>query len=186
MIKKINFINVKIKTLAVTFFLVILLVSLISAFGVSTSYWKGKPLVIAPGETVVVDLGLQIEAGKEDVIVRAVLKQGFEIASVEERDYLVKGGTKDTSVPVTITIPLNESLVGMEYVVIVSFKTVDTGQGGIALGTGIDTTFDVLVAGIPEEEKKVENIALILTILGIIISILVLIYIFRKKIFNKK
>ena len=186
MIKKINFINIERKTIVVAFLVAIFLINFVSAFGVVTPYWKGNPLSISPGGTAVVDLGLQNLGTDEDVTVKAVLKQGSEIASIEEREYLIRAGTKDTLVPVTVTIPLNESLVGMEYLVTVSFRTVDTGEGGIALGTGIDTTFDVLVAGIPKEEKKVENIALILTILGIIMIILVLIYIFRKKIFNKK
>ena len=89
-----------------TIILIILSISFISAFGVSSSYWKGNPLLIAPGDTKTISLRLQnmVEDG-EDITVRAILTDGFEIASTEEKDYLVRAGTKDTEVPIKISIP---------------------------------------------------------------------------------
>ena len=173
------------KTLVITFFLVILLVSFVSAWGIASSYWEGKPFLISPGETAVVDLRLQNLGTTEDVTVRAELKRGFEIASFDTKIYTIKAETKDTVVPITITIPLNESFVGKEYVVTVSFTTTDSDRGGISLGISIDKSFDVLVAGVPKEEKEI-NVVLIAISLLLIIAIIILIYIFRKKIFGKK
>ena len=168
-----------------TIILIILSISFISAFGVSTSYWKGNPLSIAPGDTKTISLRLQNIGTDDDITVRAILADGFEIASTEEKDYLVRNGTKDTEVPVKISIPLDTPL-GTEYRVTVSFKTITPGgTGGVVLGTAIDTSFDVLVAEVEKEEKGV-NVVLIVISLILIISIFILIYIFRKKIFNKK
>ena len=152
---KINFINER-RILVVAFFLAILLVSFVSAFGVATPYWEGNPLIISPGETSIVLLGVQNFVGDEDITVKVVLKEGSEIASVPEGEYLIKAKTKDTQIPVTVSIPLDISLVGMEYLVTVSFRTVNSGEGGISLGTGIDLNFDVVVKDISKEEFKVK------------------------------
>ena len=183
MIKKINFINGR-KTLVVTLFLAVLLVSFVSAFGVATPYWVGNPLEIAPGETSIVLLGIQNFVGDDDVTVKVVLKEGSEIASVLEREYLIKAKTKDTQIPVTVTIPLDTPL-ETKYLVKVSFITVNEG-GGISLATGIDSSFDVVVKSIPKEEPEAKDFTLIAVSLLLIIAILVLIYIYRKKIFGKK
>ena len=183
MLKKINFVNMKRKKIVVTFLLTIFLISFISAWGIASSYWEGKPFLISPGETAVVDLRLQNLGTTEDVTVRAELKRGFEIASFDTKIYTIKAETKDTVVPITITIPLNESFVGKEYVVTVSFTTTDSDRGGISLGVSIDKSFDVVVRGEPKEEEKINIMLIVISLL--VIAILILIYIFRKKIFKK-
>ena len=119
MIKKINLINGG-KTLVVTFLLVVFSFSFISAFGVTASYWEGHPLQISPGESKVVTIFAQNMVGDEDITLTTALVEGFEIASVPEKDYLVKAKTKDTGIPVTVTIPLDAPL-EEEYRVKVSF-----------------------------------------------------------------
>lgn len=191
MIKKINFINNRERKLLVaTFLLTVFLISSVSAFGVGSPYWKGNPLIISPGDTKTFSMTLQnIETNKEDekdITIRVTLKEGLGIASVKEKDYLVKAGTTNTKIPVTIIIPPDTPL-GTPYSVTVSFKAISSGGGGaVGLTTGIDTTFDVLVKSVPKEEKPGINYLLIAISLILIIAILILIYIFRKKIFNKK
>ena len=165
-----------------TIILIILLISFISAFGVSTSYWKGNPLLIAPGDTKTITLRLQNIGTEDDVTVRAILTDGFEIASTEEKNYLVRNGTKDTEVPVKISIPFDTPL-GTEYRVTVSFKTVTPGgTGGVVLGTVIDTSFDVLVAEVEVEKAERVNLNFIIGMLILIaIIIFILISAFRRK-----
>ena len=164
-----------------TIILIILSISLISAFGVSTSYWKGNPLSIAPGDTKTISLRLQNIGSGEDVTIRAILTGGFEIASTEEKDYLVKNGTKNTEVPVKISIPPDTPL-DTEYRVTVSFKTVTPGgTGGVVLGTAIDTSFDVLVAEVEKAEEKGNINFIIGMIILIAIITFVLISAFKKK-----
>lgn len=135
--------------------LILFLASFASAFGVSSDYWKGNPLKISPGETKTITLRLQNMVDVNDITVKAVLKNGGEIASVEKKDYLVRMGTKDTEVPITVSIPDNVPI-GSDYEVTVSFNTVTpSGEGTVSIGTGIDTTFDVVVVPIPP--KVVES-----------------------------
>lgn len=164
-----------------TIIIIVLSIGFISAFGVSSSYWKGNPLSIAPGDTTIVNLRLQNIGDGEDVTVRAVLSKGFDIASTENKDYLVRDGTKDTQVPIVINIPLDTPL-GTEYGVTVSFTTVTPGgAGGVVLGTAIDTSFDVLVAEVlMEKEEGNANFIIGLIILAAIVAF-ILINNFRKK-----
>ena len=165
-----------------TIILIILSISFISAFGVSTSYWKGNPLSIAPGDTKTISLRLQNIGNDDDITVRAILTDGFEIASTEEKDYLVKNGTKDTAVPVKISIP-SDIAIGTEYRVTVSFKTVTPGgTGGVVLGTAIDTSFDVLVAEVEVGKAEKGNLNFIIgMVILLAIIIFILISAFKKK-----
>jgi len=169
-------INIKICTAIIS---VILLIGFVSAFGVSSSYWKGNPLVIAPDDTRTISLRLQNVAGDEDIIVRAALIGGFDIASTEEKDYIVKIGTKDTEVPIKISIPSDMPL-GTEKRVTVAFRTITPGgTGGVVLGTAIDTGFDVLVADVEKTQKEDKGFMIGFVIL--IAIILSLIVAFRRK-----
>lgn len=155
-----------------------------NAFGVSSSYWRGNPVSVYPGEERVVDLVLQNMVGDEDIRVRAALVGGSEIASTETREYFVPAGTKDTAVPVTIRIPREVEL-GTTYVVTVSFETVTSGVGGgVAMGTGVDTSFDVVVVAEPPQNSPFsENYGLwiILAIVVIVLIAAVWIHLKRKK-----
>lgn len=165
---------------------VLILAGFVSAFGVSSSVWRGNPLMVSPGGTKVAKLGLQNMVGDSDVTVKAAITLGNEIASVDETEYLVKAGTKDTEVPVVVSIPANVP-VGTNYSVTVSFLTVSKDTGGaVFLGTGIDTTFDVLItAPVEGEEAQLapEQISNIWWIAGgiIVILIILIIIVLKKK-----
>ena len=174
-------------------FLFVLLIGFVSAFGVSSDYWVGNPLKISPGETKTISLRLQNIIGAEDIKVRAILKEGQGIARTEGNDYLVEVGTKDTEVPVTVSIPANTPL-GNTYQITVSFDSVTpSNEGAIFLGTGMDTTFDVLVApAAPPEEVKLapaeevkSKSAVLLWMIGLII-LLILIFIIIKILKKRK
>ena len=165
----------------------ILLVSFVSSVGVASPVWQGNPLRISPGETKTVNLELQNMVGDEDVTIKAVLKKGFEIASTKEKEYFVKAGTKDTLVPVVVSIP-DDIQVDTTYQVIVSFLTVTSGSsGGVALGTGIDTTFDVLVVELqpialaPEKPEKLRSeIFSIIAAVIILTAIILIVWFFSR------
>ena len=125
-------------------FLVVLSTTFVFAFGVSSPYWEGKPLTIYPGETQTVKITLQ-NMESEDVNVRSEIKAGNEIATLDQNDYTVKAGTKDTIVPIIVSIPENTPI-GTTYKVILTSKTAIPGaEGGVSFGIGMDTTFDVEV-----------------------------------------
>lgn len=180
----------KVISLAAIFLVLsIVLAGFASAFGVGSEYWKGNPLRISPGETKTIHLTLQNMVGSEDIRIKAFLIEGAEIAKVEEKEYLVRLGTKDTQVPVEISIPTDVEL-DDQYIVTLSFQTVTSGgTGTVALGTGIDTTFDVLVVEqapieVPEvsseETSEKTNLNNILVILVIIVLIVIIIIVYKK------
>jgi len=165
----------------------IFLIGFAGAFGVSSPVWKDNPLIIFPGETKIIDLALQNMVGNENVTVRPTITKGLEIASTPNKDYLVELGTKDTEVPITISIPLGVP-VDSSYVVTVAFKTVVLGEGGgVSIGTDIDTTFDVLVVQAPPPEPSERLLILLLIIVIVVILILIFIFwIFRRRKVKKK
>jgi hypothetical protein len=160
--------------------LILMLVSLVSGFGLSSSNWKGNPLSVPPGETGVSELTLQNMLSEFDETVRVELIEGSEIASVEEGDILVKAGTKDTVVPVVVRMP-KDVIPGTTFGVKVSFTSVVSGEGGgVALGTGMFANFDVVTG---EEIPPVPFFERTSTwlIIGAIILIIFIVWLKRRK-----
>ncbi len=155
---------------------VLMLSSIVSAFGVSAPYWETNPLSMVQGETKTVDLNLQNMVGNEDVTVKAIIKQGSDIASLSQDTYVVKAGTSNMTAPLQITISANTT-VGTQKV-IVEFKTVPEGAGMVTMGTGMTVSFDVIVN---KPEKKI-NVGLWSLIAAIIIVLVIIgIVLARKK-----
>ncbi len=134
--------------------LVVMSISFVFAFGVSSPYWQGNPLQLHPGETSIVKITYQNLKATQDLNVRAEVTKGSEIATIETADYLVRAETKDTTVPITISVPQNAPI-GASYQVTLTSRTVTPGaDGGVSFGLGMDTTFNVEV--IPIEPEPVQ------------------------------
>ncbi len=183
----------KILSLGSLLVLTVLMTSFVFAFGVSSPYWKGNPLKIYPGETKIVKMNYQnMGVDTEDMNLRAEITKGNEIASINQQDYLVKAGTKDTTVEISVSIPENVP-VGSKYQVTLTSSSVTPGaEGGVSLGVGMDTTFDVEVVSEPiiETPEATEELAeespetmgvMIFAIIAIIIIAVVLIIIVKKR-----
>ena len=124
-----------------------LLISIINthAFGVSTKFYKGNPLVLEPGETAQTRLKLQNMVGSEDLIATADITSGSEIAKIIDKntEYLVPLGTTDTKVNLEISIPENIPL-NTNYDIKVYIKTSPVEEhGNLALGTGMTVRIPV-------------------------------------------
>ena len=155
----------------------LMMISMVSAFGVSSPYWEGNALELARGETKVVNLNLQNMVGNQDVTVQAKLLEGDEIANLNSDEFiLVEAQTADTFIPVKIHLP-KDITPGTTQEVKVEFKTITNGQGGIALGTGMTIVFDVIAT----EEVKENNILMILSIILAIIILAIIIKVILKK-----
>lgn len=161
----------------ITFTATLLILSnFVSAFGVGAPYWDTNPLTMAAGETKKVELNLQNMVGDSDVTVKAILKNGSDIARLENDIYTVKINTSDTMVPLDITIPKNAT--GTKKIT-VEFKTVTSGEGGgVVMGTGMTVSFDVIISGKVVEET---NKALIIIPIVIIVLAIIIIFILRRK-----
>jgi hypothetical protein len=158
--------------------LILLSAGLVYASGVASPYYGGRPLTMAAGETKVVNLNLQNMIGTEDVTFKAAVKQGSEIASISRDTYLVRAGTYDTMAPLVITLP-GDAIAGTVYKVAVEFKTVSTTAGeGVAMGTGMDIAFDVVVA---EKVSKFPTTTVLVIVIIVIIIIIAWIMLKKKK-----
>lgn len=137
--------------------LLIMMISLVNAFGVSTPYWDENPLKIAPGESKTVVLGLQNKVGTEDVTLTAnITNDGEGIATLidENLDYFVPLGGGN-SVTIQIEVP-EDTNKGITHKITVSFSQVSSGEGGmVRLAGGVVSKFPVEVVG--EEESELYN-----------------------------
>ena len=155
------------------------LISSISAFGVSSPYWNNNPLTMARGETKTVDLTLQNMVGDEKVNVMAEIISGEEILSLNKDAFVVESGTSEV-IPVKITLS-EEITPGTSTGVAIEFKTFNPdSEGGVALGTGMVISFNV-VAG-----EEVDETNSTWKIIGIVLGLIVLIMIIRTLLPKKK
>ncbi len=184
--------NKKIFGIGMILVMAILAASTVLAFGVSSPYWKGNPLSIYPGETKTVKLSYQnMGEDAEDLNVKAEITKGSEIASLTRQDYSVATNTKDTTVEIVVSVPASAGI-GTTYEVTLTSKTITPGtEGGVGLGVGMDTTFDVLVVQQPpvstpqetlaEESSATTWIAIFVLLAVIIISTVLLVLTKKKK-----
>ena len=145
------------------FFIVIIAILLVgtlnvSAFGISSSYWNGNPLMVKPGETK--DVVLTLVPSKDQISIDGVsasLVEGGEIAQIiSGNEYSVSPDTGNTPITIRVTIPSYDPL-GKEYKVKLSLVSSSAeGTGTVQLGIGYDVDFPVVVG---EEEEKVQPIA---------------------------
>jgi len=164
------------KTILSSIMGIILLVSFVSAFGVSSPYWADNPLKMYPGQSTTVDLNLQNKAdATEDIDASVTLIEGAEIASLRDGEYEVKAG-EDINVPLKVKIS-KETPIGTTYKIQVEIKTVTPGEGGgVVMGTGMNTEFNVEViekpAGIKEGLSVLTYIIIAIIIVLIVIAVL--------------
>lgn len=173
----------KIILAAVSIFLILVLTASASAWGVSSPYWdKGasepSPLKIYSGETKTIALNLQNTVGNEDVAVKAEIKQGSYIASLEKDIYTIKTGTSEDA-----PLKINAPTVTGTYKIEIEFKAITTGgTGGIAMGTGYTISFDIIVSEKQEEKPKLTGTSMLIILTIVIIAIAIVIYyIIRRK-----
>lgn len=164
---------------------VVSMISLASALGVSYSYYKDHPLLLAPGESANVPVNIQNLVGGEDVSVVMKITQGNEIASTSSTIYLLKAGTADTFSNVRIEIP-SDAVVGKQYQVTLVLSTVNADTSGqmISVGTAIETSFPVKIIAAKVRPASPESESKIGWIVGLVVVLLVFWIAFRMM--NKK
>ena len=164
----------KINIIWTAFLMALLLGSLVSAFGVSSPYWQGKPLRMARGETQTVNLNLQNMVGNEDVTVKAELVKGSEISDLEKDIYTVNAMTSDAVAPLKVSIPRDYEAGTRE--IEVEFKTIATDEGGaVTIGTGMTIAFDVVISEEIAEREFPSTIVLIVALIAIALITIVLV-----------
>lgn len=170
---------------------ILLLLSSVYAFGVTTWYWEGNPLKLEPGETKEIYLELQNMVGDNDVNAEVKLIKGSEVAQIIDSSniYSVPAKTKDTKVNVRVSVPETDQI-GKTYTLGFSIQTVNPAGGGVGLSTGFEKEFDVEVAEKPKpaapEVTEVAKKGFPWFTLVIAIAIVVVLAIIVKKANKKK
>ena len=144
--------------LATTILTLLLSLTLVSAFGVTSPYWDTKPLGLHPGESIDFELKLQNMVGSEDLVFKAEIVQGKEITQLMDPSpiYAVPFGRDDIIVHVRVTVP-NESVVTQVREldrIGISFTPV-AGQDGrmLQLGAAVKTDIPILIGPWPPLEE---------------------------------
>ncbi len=147
------------RTLGLLSFFLLVAASFVHAFGVTTFYWEGNPLVMSPGETIDLFLLLQNMVGEQDMTLKAQLEEGKELATLTDSNlnYVVPYGRKDIKVNLRITIPRDTSFVGT-YHVGVSFTQVLQGEGKMLQMAGAVKTYIPIVIKNPNEATKLPEV----------------------------
>jgi len=170
----------KIKLTFGAIFAVLILISFINASGIVSPYWKDYPLEMNFGETKIANFVLQNMVGDEDITVKAELKQGTDIASLEQDTYTAKAGTSDTIIPVKITIPKDYGKSIQQ--ISLEVKTIEAEQGGmITLGTGWTTSFNVIISEKPISKNFLIGLIVALISVTIILVLIILIILLKRR-----
>ena len=138
----------------INLFVILILSSLIvNAFGVTLPYNPVNgygEIGLEPGQKQEIIFLLQNTVGDEDIKVQTSLKEGKEIAILEnEGDIFVPKHTKDTKIKIKLAAP-KTATISNKWLVRVYFKELGSDQGGAAfLTTGIEQRFYVQVVAPP-------------------------------------
>jgi len=139
--------NIKIITFAI---LILTLALYVKAAGVSSEYYNGNPLVMAPGETKDIQLELQNGVGSENIYLKGAVTEGNNFAKLIDQDttYYVPLGSK---IKVNVRVSLPSDIQPGEYKFIASFVTVTPGEtsSNVRLGVGIDKIVPIRVNAPP-------------------------------------
>jgi hypothetical protein len=138
--------------------LILIVLPLASAFGVTTSYWSGNPLVLYPGETRVIDVQLQNMVGNEDMSLQAEISEGSEIATLIDSSttYFVQFGKKDVKININVTIPQNATI-GQSYNIKIALKQIAEEEGKmVQMTASVGATIPVqIVAEVPAAPEQI-------------------------------
>ncbi len=161
----------------------------VSAFGITSMYWKERPLELKPGEIRDVTLELQNMVGTDAITLEGKMVSGGDIAKITDENltYYVPAGSKDVLVHLTITVP-GDAPLGTEYNIGVSFLEVTRGGQGVAMGSEIEKYFPVIVRlpEVPEAtpvagEKMSAWLIVLIIVIVIIIALVILLLIKQTK-----
>ena len=165
---------------------IFLLINSVSAFAVSSQYWRENPVIVYPGESSDITIDLQNMAGEDTIIATGVIIEGSEIASFSDPSnvYTLPPGTRlpiniHIDIPVDTDIPSNYSL-------ILSFTTSTEEAEAVGLGSGVQKIIPLIVVKKPKEPVELKSSPWLYIILALIIILIVVITIVLKKRKKKK
>lgn len=169
--------------------LLLVCMSTISAFAVSSSYWSGNPLQLNPGESRNFSIILQNIGGTSDLTLKAKITSGLEVLKITDSSdvYVVPAGGKK-AVHLQANIPLTAEP-GKSYDAKIDFSEVkQSSSGEFGFGTAIGQGFSVIVTPktIPPSKGTSLTLLIALGIAVLLAAIFVIIKLKKKKFHRKK
>jgi len=155
----------------------------VSGFGVSISYSMQDPLMVYPGQSADIVIGLQSMLSEGNLTVVPEILQGQDIVKITDnsKEYnIISNQPVGAEIHLKVSIPDNANL-GKEYTVKLLFRDITKRQGGmVGVSTSIGASFNVSVIEKPEvikEEVKINKSRIIAIIIFLIILIIIVIII---------
>lgn len=151
------------------------------AFAVSSQWSTSNPIKMFPGESIEIIVILQNEPGPDDIIAKAAITEGGDIAKLvdPDKEYSVPIGER-TELKIRITIPETIEIGGTRNIKLSLTTLAGTAPGSLGFGTGIDKIISVNVIKEPEPETK-NFLWVIYLIVGILIVVALIIIMVKKR-----
>ena len=164
--------------------IVLICISNISAFAISSEYWRENPLRLYPGESKAFSLVLQ-NGGTSNLNLKANVMSGYNVLKIADPSnvYTIPAGQMGQANFIA-TVP-SDSKPGKVYSVQIDFAEVkDSKSGEFGFGTAIGQSFDIVTLSAVEQPAGL-NKPVVFIIAGIIL-LAIIIFILRKKLKKKK
>lgn len=161
--------------------IVLICISNISAFAISSEYWSGNPLQLNPGETREFSLILQNLGSTSDLNLKAVVATGADVLRLADSSniYTIPAGERG-SANFIATVPL-DAQPGQVYSVKIDFLEVKDSQSGeFGFGTAIGQSFNIIALPTKPAEPAGLNTVVLLLIIGGIVLVGIIIFILTK------
>jgi hypothetical protein len=152
-------------------------------FGITSSYYKGNPLIMAPGETKNIEFGklqnMVSESG--NITIRAELVSGANIATLLDpsTEYFVPSGSDNVSVNMKVSIP-KQAINGTQYSITIKFRDITEIKSEEMVAFAKTTTKSIDVLVLAPEHFQVTNIWWLFFSFILIISFVIILYIILK------
>ena len=173
--------------------IVLLIIALLSisvgAFGISSSWYDGHPLILEPGETKDIHVTIQNGGARAEEVLASVELNSHRNDLVRlldaDNNYLIPAGG-EARVNIRVTVP-EDIDIGYTFAIDVSVRSSPRGREGVSLGSAVGSSIPVIIKyhEIPEEPilttedvKETQRDYNLLSIIGVLIIIAIVIFIF--------
>ena len=163
--------------------MIVLCTSQVFAFAVSSTYHKGKPLELQPGESAEIDIKLQNMVGEGgDIVAEVELVEGNDIAQLSEDlvEVTVPFNTFTTRVPVQVTIPENAEIGTVKNIALSVAQKSESSGALLTLTTSYRVSIPVHIGEVSNSPPIVEQPEVSVDVNSIVtvVSVLLLLVLF--------
>lgn len=161
------------KVLFLTAISILVLVSFVNAFAISSAYNSNTPIEIYPGETRNIQFKLMASSGEDNLVIRAELIDNGNVASLTDSNLKYNVNYGDI-IPVNLRININNTAkIGEEHSIVLKFSDITPSEGEGSVSFKGSSTIGLRVLVIQPELKEGKGTGL-LFIFGFFLLILII------------